>query len=159
IALWEPPLLPGRGERGGPTRRSATSEAASMLADLVVGGVRTLVFVRSRRGAEQVAAAAQRQLAEVEPTLPDRVTTYRGGYLPEERRGIEDALRDGVLVGLASTNALELGIDVSGLDAVLTCGYPGTRSALWQQFGRAGREGDEAIGVFIARDDPLDTYL
>ncbi|MCW2819203.1 MAG: helicase [Marmoricola sp.] len=159
LALWEPPLVPGQGENGAPTRRAATSEVADLLTDLVVDGVRTLAFVRSRRGAETVALAARRQLAEVDPSLVERVAAYRGGYLPEERRLLEEALRTGELVGLAATNALELGIDVKGLDAVLLAGFPGTRAALWQQLGRAGRGARDALGVMVARDDPLDTYL
>ena len=159
IALWEPPLLESGGENGAPVRRAATSEVAELLTDLVAGGVRTLAFIRSRRGAETVALTAQRLLGEVDPSLPGRVVTYRGGYLPEERRAIERAFRGGELLGLASTNALELGIDISGLSAVVTAGYPGTRAALRQQFGRAGRESTTGLGVLVARDDPLDTYL
>ena len=159
LALWEPPFTSYAGEHGAPVRRAASSEAADLLADLVSEGVRTLAFVRSRRGAEQVALTAAGLLAEVDPSLPGRVAAYRGGYLPEERREIEAALRRGDLLGLAATNALELGIDVSGLDAVLLAGFPGTRAALWQQIGRAGRGGGDALAVLVARDDPLDTYL
>ena len=157
--LWEPPLLPGGGEHGAPTRRSALSEVGELLADLVVDRVRTLAFVRSRRGAEAVSLTAKRLLAEIDPALPDRVAAYRGGYLPEERRELERALRDGDLLALATTSALELGVDVSGLDAVLLAGWPGTRASLWQQAGRAGRAGRDALAVLVARDDPLDTYL
>lgn len=159
LALWEPPFTSYAGENGAPVRRAASSESADLLADLVAEGVRTLAFVRSRRGAEQVALTAAELLAEVDPSLPGRVAAYRGGYLPEERRAIEQALRDGSLVGLAATNALELGIDVSGLDAVIMAGFPGTRAALWQQVGRAGRDAQDALGLMVARDDPLDTYL
>lgn len=159
LGLWEPPLRPGLGEHGAPVRRTAGSEAADLLTDLVVGGVRTLAFVRSRQGAERIARDARSLLAEVDPSLPERVAAYRGGYLPEERRALERALRDGRLLGLAATNALELGIDVAGLDAVLVAGFPGTRAALWQQFGRAGRGQGDALGLLVARDDPLDTYL
>ncbi|MEJ7635455.1 DEAD/DEAH box helicase [Aeromicrobium sp.] len=164
IALWEPPLLPGRDPTSGAevestVRRAATTEAGELLTDLVIGKVRTLAFVRSRRGAEAVAATAQRRLSEVDPELVGRVATYRGGYLPEERRELEQRLRSGDLLGLASTNALELGIDIAGLDAVISVGFPGTRAALQQQFGRAGRSGRDSIGILVARDDPLDTFL
>ena len=167
VVLWQPPLIgPSTGSgTEGQTRRSVTAEASDLLADLVVEGTRTLTFVRSRRGAELVAGATQRLLAEVDPSLPAHVATYRGGYLPEERRELEARLRSGDLLGLATTNALELGIDISGLDAVVSVGFPGTRAALEQQFGRAGRWGQErsgrpeALGVFMARDEPLDAYL
>ncbi|MCD9154207.1 DEAD/DEAH box helicase [Aeromicrobium duanguangcaii] len=157
VAFWQPPLRASR--EGVEFRRAAGSEAADLLTDLVVDGTRTLVFVRSRRGAEQLAMTTRRALAEVHPELADRVATYRGGYLPEERRELESRLRSGDLLGLASTNALELGIDIAGLDAVVSVGFPGTRAALWQQWGRAGRAGVDSIGVMIARDDPLDSFL
>ncbi|MBA3489866.1 MAG: DUF1998 domain-containing protein, partial [Longispora sp.] len=170
FALWEPPLLPVTtekgggstpvGERGAPVRKTALRETAGLLADLIAGGVRTLAFVRSRRGAELVASMAKRGLQEADlDFLTGQVAAYRGGYLREERRALEEAFRTGELLGLAATNALELGIDISGLDAVLLSGYPGTLASLWQQAGRAGRSGREALCVMIARDDPLDTYL
>jgi DEAD/DEAH box helicase domain-containing protein len=160
FAMWEPPLTGGRGEAGAPVRRAATAEAAQLLADLVIGGVPSLAFVRSRRGAESVALSARRHLADAgAEELCERVAAYRSGYLPEERRALEEALRCGQITGLAATTALELGVNVTGLDAVLMAGWPGTRAALWQQAGRAGRDGRDAVAVLIARDDPLDTYL
>ncbi len=163
FALWEPPLLPGRGlgpdGDAAPVRKSALREAADLLADSVVHGARTLTFIRSRKGAELVAANARRMLGEVAPELVNRVAAYRAGYLREDRRALEQALFSGELLGLASTNALELGVDLVGLDAVVLAGYPGTLASLWQQAGRAGRAGREALCVFVARDDPLDTYL
>lgn len=139
FALWEPPLTELHGEQGAPVRRTATAETADLLTDLTVQGVRSVAFVRSRRGAELISVIAQERLAEVDRSLVSRVAAYRGGYLPEERRAIEAALHSGELLGLAATTALELGIDVSGLDAVVIAGYPGTRASLWQQAGRAGR--------------------
>ncbi|MGW0119048.1 DEAD/DEAH box helicase [Streptomyces sp. NPDC003327] len=159
FALWEPPLTDLRGERGAPVRRTATAETADLLTDLTRQGVRSVAFVRSRRGAELISVIAQERLAETDRALARRVAAYRGGYLPEERRALERALHSGELLGLAATTALELGVDVSGLDAVLIAGYPGTRASLWQQAGRAGRSGEGALAIMIARDDPLDTFL
>jgi DEAD/DEAH box helicase domain-containing protein len=158
FALWEPPLSDTRGGAGARLRRTATAQAADLLARLVQQDIPTLAFIRSRRGAETVALAARRSLGMHE--APDaKVAAYRSGYLPEDRRDLEAALSDGRLVGLASTTALELGVNITGLDAVLIAGWPGTWASLWQQAGRAGRSGRSAAAVLIARDDPLDTYL
>jgi DEAD/DEAH box helicase domain-containing protein len=154
FALWEPPLLHTYAEVRA--RRPATSEASDLLAALVRAEVPALAFIRSRRGAETVALAARGALGE---ERPGRVAAYRSGYLPDDRRGLESGLRDGQITGMATTTALELGINITGLDAVLIAGWPGTWASLWQQAGRAGRAGQPATAVFIARDDPLDTFL
>ena len=160
IALWEPALLPDlHGENGAPVRRSAGAEAARVMADLVAEGARTLTFVRSRRGAELTALGARTRLEDIAPDLVEKVASYRAGYLAEDRRELEHALSDGQLRGLATTNALELGIDIAGLDAVVLAGFPGTVASFWQQAGRSGRRGQGALIILIARDDPLDTYL
>jgi DEAD/DEAH box helicase domain-containing protein len=160
FGMWEPPLTSLRGEAGAPLRRTAATEAARLLADLVRGGVPALAFIRSRRGAEAAAAAARAQLVESGAgDLACQVAAYRSGYLADERRALEEALRSGAITGLATTTALELGVNITGLDAVLIAGWPGTRAALWQQAGRAGRDGRAAVAILIARDDPLDTYL
>jgi len=160
VALWEPQLRHDlRGENGAPVRRSAGAESARMLADLVAEGARTLTFVRSRRGAELTALGARSRLEDIAPHLCDTVASYRAGYLAEDRRALERALADGRIRGLATTNALELGIDISGLDAVVMAGFPGTVTSFWQQAGRCGRRGQSALIVLVARDDPLDTYL
>ena len=132
-------------EDAAPVRRSALMEAADLLTEAVSRGVRTLAFVRSRRAAEVLASTVRQSLTEVAPELGDRVAAYRSGYLPEERRQLERALHRGELLGLATTNALELGVDLAGLDAVVLCGYPGRLASLWQQAGRAGRAGREAL--------------
>lgn len=159
FALWEPPLTDATAEHGVPVRRGVTAQTADLLTDLVVSGTRSLAFVRSRRGAEAVAMMTRDLLDDVDASLSSRVAAYRGGFLPQERRELETQLRDGTLLAASSTSALELGIDISGLDAVLIAGWPGTRAALWQQAGRAGREGQPALAVLIGRDDPLDAYV
>ena len=182
LALWQPALRdpwmlpapdiepaqdsahaaePDSGDPGEDpsARRSAVVEAAELLVDLLSVGARALVFVRSRRSAEIVAERARHTLGLSLPELIDTVSAYRGGYLPEERRALEADLRSGRLRALATTNALELGIDVTGLDAVLIAGWPGTRVSLGQQAGRAGRAGTRGIAVLIASDNPLDAYL
>ncbi|MEZ7761355.1 DEAD/DEAH box helicase [Actinomyces oris] len=182
LALWQPALRdpwvlpapdvepvqdspqavePDSGDPGEDpsARRSAVVEAAELLVDLLSVGARALVFVRSRRSAEVVAERARHTLGLSLPELVGTVSAYRGGYLPEERRALEADLRSGRLRALATTNALELGIDVTGLDAVLIAGWPGTRVSLGQQAGRAGRAGTRGLAVLIASDNPLDAYL
>ncbi|MGK3648973.1 DEAD/DEAH box helicase [Pseudarthrobacter enclensis] len=159
VAFWEPALMELRGENGAKERRTAVAETADLLANLVSAQVRTIAFIKSRRGAESISTITKRLLDEVDPSLPQRVAAYRSGYLPEERRAVEKALRSGQLLAVSSTSALELGIDISGLDAVLVAGWPGTRASLFQQIGRAGRSGQEALAAFVASDDPLDTFL
>ena len=128
-------------------------EAADLLARLVADGRQTLAFTTSRVQAELVALRAQRSLPA------GSVAAYRGGYLADDRRRLEAGLQSRQLKGVACTNALELGVDISGVDAVITCGFPGTLAGLWQQAGRAGRAGRDALAVLIARPDPLDAYL
>ncbi len=161
MMLWEPGFIEGAtGEHGAPVRRAASTEAAGMMATLIAEGARTLTFVRSRRAAEVVAMRSAEELAGM-GRLEDarRIAAYRAGYLAEDRRRLERQLDSGELLGVASTNALELGIDIGGLDAVLTAGFPGTIASFWQQAGRAGRRGQGSLVVLVARDEPMDTYL
>jgi DEAD/DEAH box helicase domain-containing protein len=152
FALWNPPMLdPRMGRRG-----SGNVEAAAVLASLVENDYRTIAFTRSRKGAELVAAGAKRQLRE---PLAAAVRPYRAGYLARERRDIEAELFSGRLRGVSATNALELGIDVGGLDACILNGYPGTIASLWQQAGRAGRDQQRSLAVLVAGDDALEQWF
>ncbi|MBF4547401.1 DEAD/DEAH box helicase [Corynebacterium afermentans subsp. lipophilum] len=161
IVLWEPGFIEGaEGEGGAPVRYPATTEAASVSAELLLQGARTLTFVRSRRAAETVAMRTQEHLSAAgRADVAERVAPYRAGYLAEDRRELERRLDNGELLGVASTNALELGIDVGGLDAVVMAGFPGTVASFRQQAGRAGRRGQSSVAVLVARDEPMDTYL
>lgn len=130
------------------------TEAAELLADCVIEGRQTVAFIASRAMAERVAVKAQELLGPA-----GRVDAYRAGYLASDRRRLERDLQTGVLHGVAATNALELGVDIAGLDAVVVSGYPGTRAALWQQAGRAGRRGSDALVFLVGRENPLDAYF
>jgi DEAD/DEAH box helicase domain-containing protein len=139
-------------------RRSALKVAARLAADLVAAGVTTLVFCQTRRGVEVTLRYLRARLLAAGRS-PDRARGYRGGYLPQLRREIESALREGALDAVVATNALELGIDVGGLDAVVMAGYPGTIAATHQRAGRAGRRREPSLAVLVARSDPLDQFL
>lgn len=157
LALWQPGTFVD--DKGRKVTRPPHREVADLFCSFVAADVPTLAFAGSRRASEAVAQAARNRLGEIEPRLAHRVASYRGGYLPEERRQLEADLRSGRLVGMAATQALELGIDINGLDVVLMTGFPGTRAAFWQQVGRAGRDGRDAMAVLVAREDQLDQYL
>ncbi|HEY5244901.1 MAG TPA: DEAD/DEAH box helicase, partial [Acidimicrobiales bacterium] len=144
VALWDSMADPNR---------SAITQAAGIVATLARRHCRTLCFTGSRLGAELVAATA----AEQAPGAA--ISPYRAGFTPAERREIERQLRGGQLDAVVSTNALELGIDIGGLDAVVLTGYPGTIASTWQQIGRAGRAGQDSLAVLVAGDDALDQYF
>ena len=162
--LWNPPLLSTAavgttfGEVGG-DRRSPLWEAVNLIATFVQEGIQTIAFVRTRLAAELIFKNTRDLLKDTSRRLAQSVHAYRGGYLPEERRQIERRLVERQILGIASTNALELGIDIGTLDACLLVGYPGTIASLWQRAGRAGRSTTESLIVLIAQNSPIDQYL
>ena len=151
VCLWNPPLLDV--ELG--LRASALGEGARLLAELVSRDLRTLVFAKSRKSAELIHRFALERLGR---DYEGRLSPYRAGYTPAQRREIEQKLVEGELLGVSATDALELGIDVGLLDCVVSVGFPGTVASLRQQWGRAGRRG-HGLAVLIASDDALDQYF
>ena len=146
----------GAGDSG--RRRSTNIETANLLATLVRAGVKTLAFTRTRRGAELVLRYTRENLENGHASLMQRVAAYRAGYTPEERRRLEQAFLHGELLGLVSTNALELGVDIGGVDAVIIGGFPGTVTSAWQQAGRAGRSQGHSLAALVAQDYTLDQF-
>jgi DEAD/DEAH box helicase domain-containing protein len=155
FVFWEPPIVK---EKLG-LRRSINTEATALLAEMVKQGLRNITFTRSRKEAELLLLYAREVLRRERPELIERIGAYRAGYLPAERREIERRLFSGDLVGIAATNALELGIDIGQLDATILVGYPGSIASTWQQAGRAGRGQREALSVLIGADNPLDQFF
>jgi DEAD/DEAH box helicase domain-containing protein len=166
FVLWNPPPIvrgAASGDDGnwrvGGDRRSALREAVELMTALVRQDVQTIAFVRTRLAAELIFRDTRARLAAISPRLGKAVHAYRGGYLPEERREIERKLATKEILGVSSTNALELGIDIGSLDACILVGYPGTIASLWQQAGRAGRGQEESVVFLAAHNAPMDQYL
>ncbi|MGH2957742.1 MAG: DEAD/DEAH box helicase, partial [Solirubrobacterales bacterium] len=155
IAMWNPPVIDEHTQ----TRRSPVSETADLLCELISRGVRTICFMRSRRGIELINRFASMKLAEDgRGDLADRIAPYRAGYTPQQRREIESQLASGELLAVAATNALELGIDVGELDAAICVNFPGTVASLRQMWGRAGRR-RRGLAVYVAGQDALDQFF
>ncbi|HEU5012109.1 MAG TPA: DEAD/DEAH box helicase, partial [Roseiflexaceae bacterium] len=158
IPISSSPPLPISSSNESGRRRSTNIEAAQVLANLVRSGVKTLCFTRTRRGAELVLRYTREALENERIDLAQRVAAYRAGYAIEDRRRLEQAFMSGEILGLVSTNALELGVDIGGVDAVVISGFPGSIASTWQQAGRAGRSQGESLAVLVAQDDPLDQF-
>jgi DEAD/DEAH box helicase domain-containing protein len=154
VVIHNPPVV--NRELG--IRQSALKAARDISAQLIRAGVQTIVFAPSRTRVELLLTYLREALRS-KPGDPERVTGYRGGYLPNERRGIERGLREGTIRGVVATNALELGIDIGGMGASVVTGYPGSLASLWQQFGRAGRSREASLAVLVASSNPLDQYV
>ena len=155
FALWNPPMI----DLAKGTRRSTNSEATQIYVELLKRHTRTMTFVRSRRQAELLYVYARDQLKQSHPVIAGRIAPYRASYLAEDRRRIERDFYEGKLLGLSTTNAMELGVDVGNLDATVLTGYPGSIASAWQQAGRSGRSGERSLSVLVAQDNPLDQYL
>lgn len=153
LFVFNPPVV--NAELG--VRASYLKSAVLLASDLVKAKVPTIVFGPSRNSVEIMLKYLRDKCAETTPA--DALTAYRGGYLPEQRRRIEQGLRDGKILGVVATNALELGIDIGDLDAVVCAGWPGSVAGMWQRFGRAGRRGSSSISVLVASSAPTDQFF
>lgn len=154
--FWNPPVYDVQSG----ARRSSNGEATTLFTTLIGEGVRTIAFTRARKQAELLLTYSRRAFENTtRPELGTKITSYRAGYTPAQRRDIERRLFNGDLTGVTATNALELGVDIGGVDACVITGYPGTVASTWQQAGRAGRRQGDSLAVLVAADNPLDQYL
>lgn len=154
LVVYNPPIV----EPQLRLRRSVMFEARKFAAELIKNGIQTIVFARARTTVENILRLLKDD-ARSNGISPESIRGYRGGYLPLERREIEKGLRDGRILGVVSTNALELGIDIGRLEAAIVAGYPGTIASLRQQMGRAGRKQQSSLGILILSGSPLDQYI
>ncbi len=152
FVFWNPPLI----DETGTTRHSSNSEATFLFTELVKNNIRSLVFTRTRKLTELLYVYSREQLGS---SLGRLIKPYRAGYLPEDRRQIEQELFNGSLIGVVATTALELGIDIGDLEATVLVGYPGSISSAWQQAGRSGRGSGASLSFLIAQNNPLDQYF
>jgi len=155
FVFWNPPII----DEAKSVRRSANSEAANLFTELVSQSIRTLTFARTRRLTELIYTYSRQRLEEIKTALAKKIKPYRAGYLPQERRQIEQELFSGQLLGVVATTALELGIDIGDLEATVLTGYPGSIASTWQQAGRSGRGRDDSLSFLIGLDNPLDQYF
>ena len=155
FVFWNPPII----DEAKSVRRSANSEATNLFTELVSHRIRTLTFARTRRLTELIYTYSRRKLEEARTALAKKIKPYRAGYLPQERRQIEQELFSGQLLGVVATTALELGIDIGDLEATVLTGYPGSIASTWQQAGRSGRGRDDSLSFLIGLDNPLDQYF
>jgi DEAD/DEAH box helicase domain-containing protein len=153
--FWNPPFI----DLDNTIRRSTHQETKDLLTLNLLNHLQTLCFTTSRQMAELITRWTKEDLRSRSPKLSDMVTAYRAGYLPQERRDIEEKLRTKRLMGVISTNALELGIDIGSLDSVIISGYPGTVISTWQQAGRSGRTNADSLVTLVAFQNPLDQYF
>jgi DEAD/DEAH box helicase domain-containing protein len=154
--FWNPPVL----DKQTGARKSTNGEATTLFTTLIQENIRTICFTRARKQAELMLNYTKNALSGTsEPELAKKVMSYRAGYTAEQRRSIEKQLFNGDLTGVTSTNALELGVDIGGIDACVMTGYPGTVASTWQQAGRAGRRKGDSLAVLVAADNPLDQFL
>ncbi|MHB9038142.1 MAG: DEAD/DEAH box helicase [Armatimonadota bacterium] len=154
FVFWNPPFIAGKSER-----RSANSEAVGLFVRMVQAGIRTIVFTKARKTAELILRYAKTALKDEKSPFADKIMAYRAGYRSAERREIEHRLFSGDLMGVTSTSALEVGVDIGGLDAVVMTGYPGTVASTWQQAGRGGRGLKGSMAVLIGLDNPIDQFI
>jgi DEAD/DEAH box helicase domain-containing protein len=156
VILYNPPLV----DAVQGIRRSVVTESRRWMIALLRAGIKTILFAHSRVKTEVAASYVNQDLANIfTDNSRIRVEAYRSGFLPNERREIERGLREGSIQGVVSTNALELGIDIGGLDASIVAGFPGSFNSFWQQSGRAGRRGGTSVSVFIASVSPIDQFI